>query len=82
MFDLKNAGERINANTAIIIAKIPPFNSLTIFAIIITDKLPIMAGKNRNANTDLPKRKSDVLENNAINGGTDKYPQSKCSPSE
>ena len=63
-------------------ALIPPFNSITAFPIMITEMLPTTAGKNRSAKTVLPKRKTDTLESNAINGGTDKYPQSKFSPSE
>ena len=71
VFDRRNAGARINAVAAIIIASLPPFNSFTILAIIITDTLPTMAGKNRKAKVVFPKSQVEIFERTAINGGTE-----------
>ena len=71
VLERKKAGENINANTAITIAIILPLSSFTARAIITTDKDPIIAGKNLNANTVFPNKRVDIFDKRAITGGTD-----------
>jgi hypothetical protein len=82
VLDLRNAGDNINADMARIIAIIPPFSSFTKRAIMMTDILPIRAGKKRKAKVVLPKIWVANLEITPIRGGTETYPQERCSPSE
>jgi hypothetical protein len=78
--DRKKAVDNINAVAAMITARVVPLSSFTIRAMSSTEKLPTTAGKKRKAKTVFPNKNTEILETSAMKGGTETYPQSRCSP--